>query len=116
RVHRADDDAPSFLGDEPEPLLGALYGGLLEGEFPWNDEAFHRVEIPAANAVGTARSLARLYACLARGGEIGGVRLLAEETVRMGRSELSRGVCAVTQRPYAFGVGFELQTELQTLG
>ncbi len=30
--------------------------------------------------------------------------------------ELSRGVCAVTGFPYAFGVGFELQTELGSLG
>ena len=38
------------------------------------------------------------------------------ETVLLGRAELSRGACAVTRRPYAFGVGFELQTELRTLG
>jgi Beta-lactamase. len=75
-----------------------------------------RTEIPGANAIGTARSLARLYGCLACGGELDGVRLLSADTVRLGRTELSRGPCAVTHRPYAFGVGFELQTELQTFG
>ena len=44
------------------------------------------------------------------------MRLLSESTVRLGARELARGVCAITRRPYAFGVGFELQTELAALG
>ncbi len=38
-------------------------------------------EMPAANGVFTARSLARMYAALAGGGEIDGQRFLSEETV-----------------------------------
>jgi CubicO group peptidase (beta-lactamase class C family) len=76
--------------------------------FPWNRPEFHRAEIPAANAIGTARSIARLYGSLER--------VLSPETIRLGRTELSRGVCVVTGAPYAFGVGFELQTELGALG
>jgi CubicO group peptidase (beta-lactamase class C family) len=38
--------------------------------------------IPAANGFFTARALATMYAVLAGGGEVGGVRLLSEETVR----------------------------------
>jgi CubicO group peptidase (beta-lactamase class C family) len=115
RLRRAPDFEVSYAGDEPNPLLAAEYGPLLSA-FPWNEPAVHRAEIPAANAIGTARSIARLYGCLARGGELDGVRLLSEATVRLGASELSRGPCAITQRPYAFGVGFELQTALETLG
>jgi CubicO group peptidase (beta-lactamase class C family) len=91
-----------------EPLVRALYGSLFDGEFPWNDPAFHAAEIPAANAIGTARSIARLYGSLDR--------ILSADALRLGRTELSRDLCAVTRRPYAFGVGFELQTELRTLG
>jgi CubicO group peptidase (beta-lactamase class C family) len=40
-----------------------------------------RVAIPAANGLFTARSLARMYAALAGGGEIDGVRLLSRETL-----------------------------------
>jgi CubicO group peptidase (beta-lactamase class C family) len=40
-----------------------------------------RFPIPAANGVFTARSLARLYACLANGGELDGARLLSAETL-----------------------------------
>jgi CubicO group peptidase (beta-lactamase class C family) len=116
RLMPAGDYGITYLGDEPEYRLEAVYGTLSHGEFRWNEPAFHRAEIPGANAVGAARSVARLYACLARGGELDGVRLVSEDTVRLGRTELARGVCAITRRPYAFGVGFELQTELMTMG
>jgi CubicO group peptidase (beta-lactamase class C family) len=39
--------------------------------------------IPAANGLFTARSLARIYAALAGGGEIDGVRLASADTVRL---------------------------------
>jgi CubicO group peptidase (beta-lactamase class C family) len=100
--------APGYrVQGEPSPLLDALYGPMLYS-FPWNRPEFHTVEIPAANAIGTARSIARLYGSLER--------ILSPETIRLGRTELSRGVCVVTGFPYAFGVGFELQTELGALG
>ncbi len=41
-----------------------------------------QASIPAANGLFTARSLARMYAALAGGGEIDGVRLLSEQTLR----------------------------------
>lgn len=116
RLTPADDFGFTVAGDGSEPLLTALYGDLLGGAFPWNEPAFHRAEIPAANAIGTARSIARVYACLARGGELDGAAILSEAAVRLGRTELARGRCPVTGRPYAFGAGFELQTELMTLG
>ena len=112
----APDFGITYLGDEPEPLLATVFGGLLERPIRWNEPAFHAAEIPGANAIGTARSIARLYACLAGGGELEGVRLLSEEAMQLGRIELARGSCAITRRPYAFGVGFELQTELARFG
>jgi CubicO group peptidase (beta-lactamase class C family) len=107
RVARLERAPGYAVAGEPGPLLDALYGPLLHG-FPSNDPAFHAAEIPAANAIGTARALALLY------GRLDAV--LRPETIRLGRTELSRGVCAVTAFPYAFGVGFELQTELGALG
>ena len=114
-IRRAGDFEITFLGDEPDPLLAALYGPLLDS-FVWNDAAYHEAEIPGANAIGSARSVARLYGCLACVGAHDGRRLLSPAALLLGRRELSRGPCAVTRRPYAFGVGFELQTELLTLG
>jgi CubicO group peptidase (beta-lactamase class C family) len=111
RLHRAESYGPTYLGEEPEPLLEAVFGSLLGDEFHWNERAFHEAEIPAANAIGTARSIARLYGSL-----VAGDGPLGPDTIALGRRELSRGDCAVTRRPYAFGVGFELQTDLRTLG
>jgi CubicO group peptidase (beta-lactamase class C family) len=84
--------------------------------FPWNRRDYHAAEIPGANAIGTTRSVARLYGCLARGGELDGVRLLSEGTVRLGRTELSRGWDPVMDGPEAFGIGFQLQTEERPFG
>jgi CubicO group peptidase (beta-lactamase class C family) len=50
--------------------------------FDWNAEATVQAVIPAANGQFTARSLARIYAMLAGGGELDGVRLLSEDRVR----------------------------------
>jgi CubicO group peptidase (beta-lactamase class C family) len=90
---------------------------VFEGDHPWwNTAQFHAAEIPGAGAIGTARSIARLYGCLARGGEIDGVRLLRGDTIAHGRSELARGNDACFPWPLAFGVGFALQTEAQEFG
>jgi CubicO group peptidase (beta-lactamase class C family) len=50
--------------------------------FDWNSEETVQAKIPAANGQFTARSLARMYAMLAGGGELDGVRVLSEERVR----------------------------------
>jgi len=52
------------------------------GSFDFSASKTLRASIPAANGLFTARSLARMYACLAGGGEIDGVRLLSRKTLR----------------------------------
>ncbi len=52
--------------------------------------------IPAANGLFTARSLARLYAVLAAGGELDGVRLLSARTVERATQIQSQGYDQVT--------------------
>lgn len=95
-----EDNPPAFTG---EPTV-------------WNRRAYHAAEIPGAGAIGTARSIARLYGCLARGGELDGVRILRPETIELGRACIVRGTDACRGWPLAFGVGFSLQTELMELG
>src|SRR5205823_2516228 len=46
-------------------------------------EAVLAAEIPAGNGTTTARSLARVYACLSMNGELDGVRVLRPETVQL---------------------------------
>ena len=89
---------------------------LAPGHLPWNRSDWHRAEIPGAGGIGTARSLARLYGCLALGGAQEEFRLLTPETLTIGRTEATRRVDALLGVPSAFGVGFELQTEMEPFG
>jgi CubicO group peptidase (beta-lactamase class C family) len=94
-----------------DALLRSIWGNppvLDRDSFPWNERAFHPAEIPALGAMATARSVARLYANL--------TRLLSGATIELGATTLSNGWDEAHGAPRHFGVGFELQTELQHLG
>ena len=93
-----------------DPLRAAIWAnppGHTPDDNFWNLPAFHQAEIPAATAIGTARSIACLYGCLARGGELDGVRIVSAGTLACGRRERSRGVDPFLGEPMAFGVGFQ---------
>jgi CubicO group peptidase (beta-lactamase class C family) len=65
--------------------LGSVLSALAPrgiGSFDFGARAALRVAMPSANGLFTARSLARMYAALASGGEIDGVRLLSAETLK----------------------------------
>jgi len=104
---------PSAVAEDP--LIRTVWGNppILERDtFAWNTRAFHEAEIPAANAIGTARSVARLYDSLVSGD--GG--LVSESTMRLARETLAEGHDAVHDVPMRWGVGFGLQTELHEFG
>jgi len=73
-----------------------------------NTRAWRAAEIPAANGHTSARGVARVYAALARGGELDGVRLLAPATVDRAIEERSRGRDEVLTLPTRFATGFML--------
>jgi CubicO group peptidase (beta-lactamase class C family) len=73
-----------------------------------NTRAWRAAEIPAANGHTSARGVARIYAALARGGELDGVRLLAPATMDGAIVEQSRGRDAVLTLPTRFASGFML--------
>jgi CubicO group peptidase (beta-lactamase class C family) len=77
-VQRALDLAGLRL-DLPSILDALAPRGIAS--FDFGAEATLRAAIPAANGLFTARALARMYAALARGGELDGVRLLSAETL-----------------------------------
>jgi CubicO group peptidase (beta-lactamase class C family) len=66
---------------DPSESIAALLAPSME-ELDFNSEEFRAASIPAANGMFTARSLARLYQCLALGGELDGARLMSYDTVR----------------------------------
>lgn len=72
------------VGVDPGEFDAAL--NPFNEPFDWNAETTVQAVIPAANGQFTARSLARMYAMLAGGGELDGVRLLsAQRLVEIGR-------------------------------
>lgn len=119
-MNRAPDYQANY-GDvtaDEEALLNRISGslGLAAGRFIVNDLDFLRAEMPAANGVATARSMARLYGVLARGGEGDGVRLVSPEMLRLAWAPIGAGLNRLTRSPLAFSVGYEIQSELQWYG
>jgi CubicO group peptidase (beta-lactamase class C family) len=76
----------------------------------WNDPRVRAAELPAANGVTNARSLARMYAaCI---GEVDGVRLLHPRTLDDATVERVAGPDRVLVVPTRFGTGFTLPSPL----
>jgi len=73
----------------------------------FNEAGVKRAVIPAANGIGTARDMARFYACLANGGALDGTRLLEESTVAEATTTHAETDSDGTlSRPARYGLGF----------
>ena len=113
-------------GSGPEHTLGAGDATIaavwenprdrLVEPFEQNTPAYHAAGIPATGAIGTARSIAKLFGCLACRGELDGIRLLSPRTVAMAQDLEAYGPDPLIGTPIAHGLGFELQTELMWFG
>jgi CubicO group peptidase (beta-lactamase class C family) len=75
-------------------------------ELDFGSEEVAAAVIPAANGTFTARSLAKLYATLAAGGELDGVRLLSRETLDKARTVQNRGVGRVVPISMRWRLGY----------
>jgi CubicO group peptidase (beta-lactamase class C family) len=94
---------------EGESLLGRAMTGpsnLFHYDDMWNRRELHAAQMPSSNGIANARAVARMYAaCI---GEVDGVRLLDDATIRQATEEQSRGADAVLGMPTRFGLGFSL--------
>jgi CubicO group peptidase (beta-lactamase class C family) len=81
-----------------------------------NSPAWRRAQLPAANGHGTARALAQVYGALSRGGEIGGVRVIAPEAIRRFSEEQSSGLDEVLLIPTRFSLGFMMSLPSASMG
>lgn len=123
----ADDFDPARLHPEVLPLLQELAAAYLDpssvtnralmldgrfllggGRLAWNLPEVRASQIPAANGVTNARSLAKLYAACV--GEVDGLRLLDEATVDEATAERSGGQDRVLVVPTRFALGFMLDS------
>lgn len=107
---------PPAAGDPPDPFLARLMdpstlmhrvftnpGGVLASV---NTREFRAVEIPAANGMATARSIARMYAaCI---DEVDGIRLLSPKTLAAAMVEQVDGEDLVLGYQTRYGLGFQL--------
>jgi CubicO group peptidase (beta-lactamase class C family) len=99
---------PGTIGFKALTMNGSLLAlGLAEN--PFNTRAVHATEMPAANGITNASSLAKMYAATVS--EVDGVRLLSPEVMRSASAEAVGGPDAALIAETRFGMGFMLNNE-----
>jgi CubicO group peptidase (beta-lactamase class C family) len=91
-------DSPLLLMGPPAVWPQASLGNRLD---------FQTASIPSGVTT-TARALARLYAALSAGGELGGVRILARETLARATALQTADVDQIVGFPYPKALGYNL--------
>ena len=81
-----------------------------------NTAAWRAAEVPSANAHATAAGVARVYAALAGGGAVDGVRVVDSGALADAVTEQVYGEDLVLRRPSRFGLGFQLTQPERPLG
>jgi CubicO group peptidase (beta-lactamase class C family) len=128
RVAPHYSERPGLTAEQMTGLLGALgidttarhaqamlktAAGMGEAMAFLNSREAHGCEIPAANMIGDAASLARMYAATI--GAVDGVRLLQADTVTRATHWLTEGLSAPgdfvklpSPSPHRYGLGYQL--------
>lgn len=114
-------DAPSLVGmldmllGEGNLLGRALTapGGAFADDQVWNEARVRSAQIPAANGVTNAASLARMYAALVS--EVDGVRLLDADTLERAITPQVSGPSTVPLLDIPFALGFMTHSPLSPL-
>ena len=90
---------------DPTTLLHRAFVNPMLLPNTFNEPGFWAAEIPAANGIGTARSISRLYAaCI---GEVGGVRLLNPDTLERATVVQAAGEDLVLGYETRYATGFQ---------
>ncbi|WP_420453770.1 serine hydrolase domain-containing protein [Ilumatobacter sp.] len=103
---------PGTMGFNALTMSGALaaFGG---GPNPFNTRELHATEMPAANGITNAASLATMYAATI--GEVDGVRLVSDDTMRTMSAEQVDGPDRSLVAESRFALGFMLDNALVPL-
>ncbi|HVJ95423.1 MAG TPA: serine hydrolase domain-containing protein, partial [Acidimicrobiia bacterium] len=101
-----------FIGPETE-LGRALFSPsyVLSAPDVWNSRAMHAAEVPAANGIGDARGIARMYsACIS---DVDGFRILNDAQLKRATTQATTGPNTVLLgMDIQFGMGFMVRSEL----
>ncbi|MFI5047055.1 MAG: serine hydrolase domain-containing protein [Acidimicrobiia bacterium] len=92
----------------PDDSLPKRAMQIVQPMFDFNSREVHAAEMPPANGIATARSLAKLYASFI--GEVDGVRLLEPATMEAARTCQADGVDLILLTPVRWGLGFRLSS------
>ena len=101
-------DAPK---PAPDSIAAKQFGNPLLTALEPRTRAWRAAEIPAANGHGNARSVARIAAAMACGGELGGVRLLSMPTLEKIIEEQIYQQDLILGLPLRWGLGFGLASQ-----
>jgi CubicO group peptidase (beta-lactamase class C family) len=99
---------------DPATKLGRAWRMRPSSPNHYNDERLRNGLMPSTNGHGNARAVARIFAALACGGSLDGVRLLSAHTVDRMREESWHGLCEMTDRIFRYGYGFFLNEPLMS--
>ncbi|HET8935483.1 MAG TPA: serine hydrolase domain-containing protein [Polyangiales bacterium] len=88
----------------------------ISGRGVINTAAWRSAELASTNMHASARGIARLYAALAAGGVLEGVRIADTQLLAEATREHSVGVDFVLERPSRFALGFQLTQPERPLG
>ena len=99
---------PGTIGFKALTMNGSLLA-LGAARNPFNTREVHATEMPAANGITNASSLAKMYAATVS--DVDGVRLLSPEVMRVASAEAVGGADAALVVETRFGMGFMLDNE-----
>jgi len=109
--------APGMLPDDQRMYVNAYFNPPgLSGVGVVNTAAWRAAEMPSANAHATAAGVARVYAALAGGGAVDGMRVVDSGALEASVAEQVCGDDLVLRRPSRFGLGFQLTQPERPLG
>jgi CubicO group peptidase (beta-lactamase class C family) len=95
-----------FMGPDTRGGRALFLGGALAGDNVFNRPEVHRAQIPAANGISNAGSLAKIYAATLA--PVDGVQLLSDELRNVARATVTPAgegdLCLII--PSTFGMGF----------
>lgn len=109
-------DLLEVLRKAPESIAGRTFANPARTPQVMNTAEWRSAEVPSSNGHTTAAGVARIYAALAQGGELDGVRLLDASVIDQFRSEQVNGKDAILQFPTRIGVGFTLNDDEKKFG
>jgi CubicO group peptidase (beta-lactamase class C family) len=100
------EDGPSAPPTYDSRMVGEPAGSHVAQWF--NRPAIQQAAIPGSGGIMSARGLARMYALLARGGELDGVRLLSQATIRRATELQSYELDEIYRVRIRRGLGYRL--------